>query len=38
MYRPIRFPIVHRREVPFYPVVSLTPELKRMFREIRMLD
>ncbi len=37
-YRPIGFPVRHKRKVPFYPMLSLDLEMRENIHEIRRLD
>ncbi len=37
-YRPSGYPVRHRRKVPFYPMLSLDMDMRRMMSEIRRLD
>lgn len=37
-YCPIAYPVRHRRKVPFYPMLSLSMDVRNQIREIRRLD
>ena len=37
-YRPTGYPVRHRRKVPFYPMLSLSMDVRGQIRAIRRMD
>lgn len=37
-FKPVGYPVRHRRKVPFQPMLGLSLEYRRMLMEIRKLD